>query len=75
VASAGLRLEREEVFLLSLDFDEWVDRPRPSAPARARARWLMERRQEKVVGSLRSWIEAGRLRFERPSLLLRAVRP
>jgi hypothetical protein len=35
----------------------------------------MERRQEKVVGSLRSWIEAGRLRFERPSLLLRAVRP
>jgi SAM-dependent methyltransferase len=73
--AAGLCLERQEVFFLGLDFDEWVDRPRPSAEARARARWLMERRQAASPGGLRSWIEAGSLRFERPSLLLRAVRP
>ena len=75
VVAAGLRLEAEEVFLLSLDFDEWVDRPRPPAEARARARWLMERRVGAAPGGLRSWMEEGRLRFERPSLLLRAVRP
>jgi SAM-dependent methyltransferase len=71
VAAAGLRLEREETFFLSLDFEEWVDRPRPAAGARE----LMERRQQAAPGGLRSWMEAGRLWFERPSLLLRAVRP
>jgi hypothetical protein len=35
----------------------------------------MERRQGAPPGGLRSWTEDGRLRFERPSLLLRAVRP
>jgi SAM-dependent methyltransferase len=74
-AASGLRVLGEETFLLGLDFDEWVDRPRPSAEARARARWLMERRMDAPPGGLRSWMEAGRLRFERPSLLLRAVRP
>jgi SAM-dependent methyltransferase len=61
-------------FLLQVDFDEWIDRPRPSPERRARARRLMEERAAAPEGGLRSWIEAGRLRFERPSLLLRMVR-
>jgi SAM-dependent methyltransferase len=72
---AGLCPEGAETFFLELDFDEWVERPHPAPEARARARWLMERRQGAPPGGLRSWTEDGRLRFERPSLLLRAVRP
>jgi hypothetical protein len=57
-----------------VDFDEWVDRPRPSPAARARARFLMETRRDAPAGTLRSFVEEGRLRFERNSLLLVAVK-
>jgi len=72
--AAGLRAAAESRFLLAVDFDEWVDRPRPSPERRARARRLMEERAGAPAGGLRSWIEEGRLRFERPSILLRLVR-
>jgi ubiquinone/menaquinone biosynthesis C-methylase UbiE len=72
--AAGLRVVAETRFLLVVDFDEWIDRPRPSPQRRARAVRLMEERAGAPEGGLRSWIEEGRLRFERPSLLLRAVR-
>jgi SAM-dependent methyltransferase len=75
VDEAGLRGESADTFFLQIDFDEWVLRPHPEPEARDRARWLMERRQDAPPGGLRSWMEDGRLRFERPSLLLRAVRP
>ena len=73
-ADAGLRDAVDSRFLLQVDFDEWIDRPRPSPERRARARRLMEERAGAPEGGLRSWFEAGRLRFERPSLLLRMVR-
>jgi ubiquinone/menaquinone biosynthesis C-methylase UbiE len=72
--ATGLRAEAESRFQLAVDFDEWIDRPRPSPERRTRARRLMEERAAAPEGGFRSWIEAGRLRFERPSLLLRAVR-
>lgn len=72
--AAGLRAVAESRFLLAVDFDEWVDRPRPSPERRARARRLMVERASAPEGGLRSWIEEGRLRFERPSILLRLVR-
>jgi SAM-dependent methyltransferase len=73
-AAVGLRDAVDERFMLQVDFDEWIDRPRPAPERRARARRLMEERAGAPEGGLRSWIEEGRLRFERPSLLLRAVR-
>lgn len=73
-AAAGLRDPAETRFLLQVDFDEWVDRPRPDPARRARARRLMEERTAGPPGGLRSWVEGGRLRFERPSLLMKVVR-
>jgi hypothetical protein len=60
---------------MTVDFDEWIERPRPSPEAKARARALMESRRDAPPGTLRSLVEAGRLRFERLSLLLLAVKP
>jgi SAM-dependent methyltransferase len=71
---AGLRPDGETVFLLTVDFEEWVDRAAPSPSRRARARRLVEARGAAPAGAFRSWFEGDRLRFERPSLLLRAVR-
>jgi SAM-dependent methyltransferase len=71
---AGLRDVVETRILLQVDFDEWIDRPRPAPEHRARARRLMEQRAGAPAGALRSWLEEGRLRFERASLLMRAVR-
>ncbi len=73
-AGAGLRDPVETRCLLQVDFDEWIERPRPEPERRARARRLMEERATAPEGGLRSWLEEGRLRFERPSILLRAVR-
>ena len=73
-AGAGLRDPEETRCLLQVDFDEWIDRPGAAPERRARARRLMEQRVTAPEGGLRSWVEQGRLRFERPSILLRAVR-
>jgi SAM-dependent methyltransferase len=72
--AAGLRVTVSRLVPMTVDFDEWIDRPRPSAAARARARFLMEARREAPAGTLRSFVEEGRLRFERNSLLLLAVK-
>jgi SAM-dependent methyltransferase len=74
VAAAGLRLEHEEPRPLAIDFDEWIDRPNPSPAARERARRLMETRLGAASG-VRARVACGRLVFERPGILLRAVRP
>lgn len=74
VAGAGLRPDGEEPRPLTIDFDEWIDRPAPSPAARARARLLMERRLGATSG-VRAFVAEGRLSFERPGILLRAVRP
>jgi SAM-dependent methyltransferase len=73
-AAEGLRVERERIVPMTVDFDEWIDRPHPSAEAKARARRLMESRRDAPPGTLRSFVEAGRLFFERMSLLLVAVK-
>jgi ubiquinone/menaquinone biosynthesis C-methylase UbiE len=73
-ASLGLRVERERIVPMTVDFEEWIDRPRPSAEAKARARALMESRAGAPPGTLRSWAVDGRLHFERASLLLLAVK-
>ena len=73
-AARGLRVERERIVPMTVDFEEWIDRPRPSAEAKARARVLMESRAAAPPGALRSFVVNGRLQFERASLLLVAVR-
>jgi len=70
----GLRITRERLVPMTVDFDEWIDRPRPSPEAKARARALMESRLDAPPGALRSCLVGGALRFERLSLLLVAVR-
>jgi SAM-dependent methyltransferase len=73
-AAAGLRFDGEEPRPLAIDFDEWIDRPAPPPAARARARRLMEARLGAASG-VRAFLVEGRLVFERPGILLRAVRP
>jgi SAM-dependent methyltransferase len=70
----GLRMTRERLVPMRVDFDEWIDRPRPSPEAKARARALMESRREALPGTLRSFLVDGALRFERLSLLLLALK-
>jgi len=74
LAATGLRESASLLVPMTVDFDEWIDRPRPSAAARARARFLMESRLGAPAGTLRSFVEEGRLRFERASLLAIAVK-
>jgi SAM-dependent methyltransferase len=73
--AAGLRIDAEIAFMLTVDFDEWIARPAAPAAQQDRARRLMEARVGAPPGGLRAFVEDGRLRFERPSLLVRAVRP
>jgi len=47
--------------------------PGPAEPEKARA--MMEACLEADLCGLRVWMEEGRLKFERQSLLLRAARP
>ena len=72
--AAGLGPDGEESRPLAIDFDEWIDRPAAPPAARARARRLMEARIGATTG-VRAWIADGKLRFERPGILLRLVRP
>ena len=73
-AAAGLRETAAHIVPMTVDFDEWIDRPRPAAADRARARFLMETRRGAPAGTLRAFEEDGRLRFERASLLAIAER-
>jgi ubiquinone/menaquinone biosynthesis C-methylase UbiE len=74
VAEAGLAIDREEPIAFTIDFDEWIDRAYPSPADRDRARVLMEASIGEDRCGLRVWREGTRLRFERRSLILRAVR-
>jgi len=71
--AAGLRFDGEEPRPLTIDFDEWIDRPAAPPEARARARRLMEARIGATTG-VRAWLDDGKLVFERPGILLRLVR-
>jgi len=73
LATAGFAIAGEAPAPLTLDFDEWVDRTVRDAGARARARFLLERRLGATDG-VRAWREGDLLKFERPGLLIRAVR-
>jgi SAM-dependent methyltransferase len=73
LATAGFDVTAEAPAALTLDFDEWVDRTVRDAASRARVRFLLEKRIGATDG-VRARVEEGRLRFERPGLLLRAVR-
>lgn len=73
LATAGFEVAAEAPAPLALDFDEWVDRTVRDKASRARARFLMETRIGATSG-VRAWIEGDRLRFERPGMLIRAVR-
>ena len=73
LAASGFDAADEAPAPLSLDFDEWVDRTVTGAAARARAKFLLERRLGATSG-VRAWVEDGRLRFERPGILMKAVR-
>jgi SAM-dependent methyltransferase len=72
--AAGLCFDGEEPRPLTIDFDEWIDRPAAPLAARERARGLMEARIGATTG-VRAWVADGSLVFERPGILLRLVRP
>jgi hypothetical protein len=74
VARAGLAWAEALEFELVLDFDEWMDRAFPAPWAKERSRRLLEDALAAPRGGRRVWIEEGRLRFARRSLLLRAAR-
>lgn len=71
----GLGPVEEQEFGMLIDFDEWMDRAYPEPKARDRARRLMEAGLAQPRGGRRVFMQEGRLKFERRSLLLRAVRP
>jgi len=75
MTEAGLRPAGERTVQMTVDFDEWIDRAFPGPAARARARWLVESDSGGALSGRRVWREGDRLMFERPSLLLRGVRP
>jgi ubiquinone/menaquinone biosynthesis C-methylase UbiE len=72
--AAGLRPAGEQTIRMTIDFDEWIDRAFTEPAARARARWLLESDPGGALSGRRVWREGDRLKFERPSLLLRGVR-
>lgn len=73
LGAAGLEVDGVAPAPLTLDFDEWVDRTVRDADARARVLALLTMRIG-ATGGVRAWKEGDRLRFERPGILLRAVR-
>ena len=74
-AAAGLAGFEEAPVTFVIDFDEWIDRAFPAPGERERARLLMEASVGDDRCGLRVWREDGRLKFERQSLMWRAVRP
>ena len=58
-----------------IDFDEWIDRAFPAREKRDRARQLMEAAVGNERCGLRVFREDGLLKFERRSLIWRAMRP
>lgn len=74
-AAAGLAAWREEPIVFVIDFEEWLARGFAVARDRRRARTMMEACLERDRIGLRVWRDAGRLMFERRSLMLSAPRP
>jgi len=74
-AVAGLSGFEDVPVTLVIDFDEWIDRAFPTPENRERARSMMEACVAEDLCGLKVWKEGDRLKFERQSLLFRAVRP
>jgi ubiquinone/menaquinone biosynthesis C-methylase UbiE len=74
-AAAGLAGFEEAPLTFVIDFDEWIDRAFPAPEKREQARLLMEASVGDDLCGLKVWRENGRLKFERQSLMWRAVRP
>jgi SAM-dependent methyltransferase len=72
---AGLVGPQTLVARYVIDFDEWIDRAYPTRENRDRALRMMERCLQEDLAGLRVWREGEALKFERSSLLLKAVRP
>jgi len=72
---AGLVCVDEMPVTLVIDFEEWIDRACPDPQSREKARAMMEACVATDLCGLRVWMEEGRLKFERQSLLFRAARP
>ncbi|HXH27917.1 MAG TPA: hypothetical protein VNL37_02665, partial [Candidatus Polarisedimenticolia bacterium] len=75
LAGAGLRPGGEEPGSFVIDFDEWIARAFPTEVNRRRALRMMQDSVGNDRCGLRIWLEGGRLRFERPSLIVAGVRP
>lgn len=74
-AGAGLAGFEAAPLAFVIDFDEWIDRAYPAPEKRDRARLLMEGAVGNQACGLRVFREDGLLKFERRSLIWRAVRP
>jgi ubiquinone/menaquinone biosynthesis C-methylase UbiE len=74
-AAAGFAGFESEPLAFVIEFDEWIDRAYPSPENRRQARLLMEGAIGNDVCGLRVFREDGLLKFERRSLIWRAVRP
>ena len=74
-AGAGLTGFEAVPAAFVIEFDEWIDRAYPSPEKREQARLLMEGAVGNETIGLRVFREDGLLKFERRSLIWRAVRP
>lgn len=74
-AGAGLIGFEAAPLAFVIEFDEWIDRAYPVPEKRERARLLMEGAVGNQACGLRVFREDGLLKFERRSLIWRALRP
>lgn len=72
---SGLREPRRMTARFEIEFDEWIDRADPPPANRQQARSMVEACVDADLSGLKVWRDAGRLRFERLSMLFGAVRP
>ena len=74
-AGAGLTGFESQPLAFVIEFDEWIDRAYPSPENREQARLLMDEAIGNESYGLRVFREDGLLKFERRSVIWRAVRP
>jgi SAM-dependent methyltransferase len=74
-AGAGLIGFESAPLAFVIDFEEWIDRAFPAREKRDRARLMMEAAVGNERCGLRVFREDGLLKFERRSLIWRAMRP
>ncbi len=75
LAAAGFEALEDVPVDFVIDVDEWLDRAYPTPDNRQRCVDMLTACLDRDLCGLRVWRDAGQMRFERQSLMLRARRP